>query len=322
MKFGFMIHIPVLLKETIEILNPQPGEFFIDGTVGSGGHSAAILERVSPGGVLLGIDWDKKMIEMMQEKIAANSKIKNQKSKLILVHGNYADLPEILKKNNLPKADGLLIDLGFSSEHLQSGKGFSFFKNEKLDMRYSTEISDKRQEARMTAAEVINSFTEKDLAEIFWKYGEERFSRQIARKIIEERKIKPIKTTFDLVEIIKKSMPRNYQTGKINPATKIFQALRIYVNNELENLEKLLKNSNKIVKGRIVIISYHSLEDRLVKNRFRELKNQERAEILTNPAGSRQGGTYGARKPIRPTNEEIQANPRSRSAKLRVIILR
>jgi len=322
LKFGFMIHIPVLLKETIEILNPQPGEFFIDGTVGSGGHSAAILERVSPGGVLLGIDWDKKMIEMMQEKIAANSKIKNQKSKLILVHGNYADLPEILKKNNLPKADGLLIDLGFSSEHLQSGKGFSFFKNEKLDMRYSTEISDKRQEARMTAAEVINSFTEKDLAEIFWKYGEERFSRQIARKIIEERKIKPIKTTFDLVEIIKKSMPRNYQTGKINPATKIFQALRIYVNNELENLEKLLKNSNKIVKGRIVIISYHSLEDRLVKNRFRELKNQERAEILTNPAGSRQGGTYGARKPIRPTNEEIQANPRSRSAKLRVIILR
>ena len=150
--------------------------------------------------------------------------------------------------------------------------------------------------------EVINSFSEEDLAEIFWKYGEERIRRQIAKKIIEERKKKTIKTTFDLVEII------GGRGDRIHPATRIFQALRIYVNHELENLEKLLKNLSKIVKGRVVIISYHSLEDRLVKNYFRELKNQGRAEILT-------------KKPIRPTKKEIQANPRSRSAKLRAITL-
>lgn len=288
------MHVPVLLKETIEILNPQPGEFFIDGTIGGGGHAVEILKRIGPKGKLLGIDWDRNAIANCEAQMA-------NRRNVILVNGNYANVPEILKKYKLSKASGLLLDLGFSSEQLE-GKGISFLKNENLDMRYDSESKNP------TAAEIINTFTEKDLAEIFWKYGEERYSRKIARKIIEERKKKIIKTTFDLVELIRKSVPRNYQIGRINPATKIFQALRIYVNHELENLEKLLKNSNKIVKGRIVIISYHSLEDRLVKNYFRELKNQGRTEILT-------------KKPIRPTNEEIQANPRSRSAKLRAITL-
>lgn len=306
------MHIPVLLKEVVEILNPQSEEFFIDGTVGSGGHAMAISEKIGLKGKLLGIDWDEKAVESFK------TKVKNLKPKTIVVHANYADLPKILKKHNLPKADGLIIDLGFSSESLESGRGFSFLKNEPLDMRYNTKQD-------ITAAEIINSFSEKDLADIFWKYGEERFSRQIAKKIIEQRKSKPIKTTFDLVEIIKKAIPRTYERNRINPATRVFQALRIYVNQELGNLEKALKNLDKVIKGRkikgparnathsvaggrVAIISYHSLEDRLVKNCFRELKNQGKALILT-------------KKPIRPTLKEIKENPRSRSAKLRVITL-
>ena len=335
-----MSHVPVLLKETIEILNPQPGEFFIDGTIGSGGHAAEILRKIGPKGKLLGIDWDNESLKRFELKVESLK----SKGKIILANRNYADLPEILQsaelrrlnadKRGTLKADGLLLDLGFSSESLGSGRGFTFQKNEPLDMRYNMESISISQfnNQHESAAAVISNRSEKDLAEIFWKYGEERFSRQIARKIIEERKIKPIKTTFDLVEIIKKSIPKNYERSRIHPATKVFQALRIYVNHELENLEKLLSDLEKIIKnkpshltgisaksannksipircggkGRTAIISYHSLEDRLVKNYFRELKNQGKAEILT-------------KKPIRPTNEEIQANPRSRSAKLRAV---
>ena len=297
-----MIHVPVLLKETIEILNPQSGEFFIDGTLGSGGHAVEILEKIGPEGKLLGIDWDNEAIQRFKLKT------KNLKLKAIVVHGNYADLPEILKQRKLGKADRLILDLGFSSEHLQSDRGFSFLKNEPLDMRYNTESISINQfnNQYKSAAVIVNNYSEKELAEIFWKYGEERFSRQIARKIIEERKIKPIKTTFDLVETIQKVIPFRY--GRLHPATRVFQALRIYVNKELENLEKLLKNLSKIVKGRVAIISYHSLEDRLVKNCFRDLKKQGKAQILT-------------KKPIRPSQKEIIDNPRSRSAKLRAIVL-
>ena len=289
-----MTHTPVLLKEAIEILNPQPGEFFIDGTIGGGGHAIEITKRIEPNGILLGIDWDKEAIQRFKVK---GLRFKN----LILVQGNYADLPEILEKHNLPKADGLLLDLGMSSDQLEnSGRGFSFLRNEPLDMRYNHDNG-------ATAAGVVNSFSEKDLAEIFWQYGGEKFSRLIAKKIIEERRNKRILTTFDLVEAVKKSTPRNYERGRIHPATRTFQALRIYVNDELGNLETLLQNLCQIIRGRAAIISFHSLEDRLVKNYFRQMAKEGMAEILT-------------KKPIRPTNEEIQANPRSRSAKLRAII--
>ncbi len=291
------MHKPVLLKEAIEILNPQEGEFFIDGTIGSGGHSEAILKKIGPNGKLLGIDWDRKAIENCKLKIGNLLNV-------ILVHGNYADLPEILKKEKLGKADGLIVDLGFSSEQLSppvgGGKGFSFMKDEPLIMRYTDE--------GLTAAEVVNGFNEKDLADIFWKYGEERFSRQIAKKIVEERKKERILTTFELVEIIRKATPKFYERGRLHPATRVFQALRIYVNRELGNLETLLKKIPEIlkIKGRVAIISFHSLEDRLVKNYFKQMAKEGYAEILT-------------KKPVIPTKEEIQNNPRSRSAKMRAM---
>ncbi|MEK9154750.1 MAG: 16S rRNA (cytosine(1402)-N(4))-methyltransferase RsmH [Patescibacteria group bacterium] len=294
-----MVHVPVLLKETIDILNPKTGEFFIDGTAGSGGHSVKILERIGPEGKLLVIDWDKKNIESLKNGIFKNFE------NVIFVNENNVNLPEILKKCDLPKADGLILDLGFSSEQLEkSGRGFSFLKNEILDMRYNTESED------MTASEIVNSFSDKELADIFWLYGEEKFSRQIAKKIFEERRKKKIITAFDLVEVIKKAVPGNYERGRIHPATRVFQALRIYVNHELENLEKISSDLEKIIKpkGRIAIISFHSLEDRLVKTNFRKLKNEAKAEILT-------------KKPIRPSDEEIRENSRSRSAKLRAIKL-
>ncbi|MBI5079304.1 16S rRNA (cytosine(1402)-N(4))-methyltransferase RsmH [Candidatus Wolfebacteria bacterium] len=329
-----MIHIPVLLKEIMEILNPKQGEFFIDGTIDGGGHAAEILKRIGPSGKLLGIDLDEEMIANCRSRLAG---FKN----LILRRGNYADLPEILEKEKLPKADGLLLDLGFSSEQLESagwrtGRGFSFLRNEPLDMRYNQNFQFSISNFQtLTAAEVINSFRENDLADIFWKYGEERRSRQIAKIIVNQRKKKKILTTFDLAGVIGRAAPRNYRKSKINPATRVFQALRIYVNDELGNLEKLLKNIDKIVKskpgseisagppkadknaicrnsttgkGRVGIISFHSLEDRIVKNYFKKLAKDKGAEILT-------------KKPIRPSAEEINENPRSRSAKLRAIIM-
>ncbi len=309
------MHIPVLLKEIIEILNPQPGEFFIDGTIGSGGHAVKIFEKILPNGKLLGLDLDRNNLRIAESKILTELKIKNSelRNNLILVNGNYADLPEILKKKKMSKADGLLLDLGMSSGQLEhSGRGFSFLRNEPLIMRYAHQIRNSKFEIRneLTAAEVVNTFSEKDLADIFWKYGEERYSRQIAKGIVESRKRKEIKTTFDLVEIIlgcqKLKVKGQRLKARIHPATKTFQALRIYVNDELGNLEKLLKNLAKILAsgGRAAIISYHSLEDRLVKNCFRDLKNQGKAQVLT-------------KKPLRPTLEETRENRRARSAKLR-----
>ncbi len=300
------MHIPVLLNEIIEILNPQLGEFFIDGTIGNGGHAIEIFNKIIPKGKLLGIDLDKSILDVAGSKISIEIKNKKLKIKnnLILEQGNYANLPEILKNKKLPKADGLILDLGFSSEHLNVGRGFSFQKDEFLDMRYNLDFRGQ------TAAEVINIFSEKILADIIYEYGEERYSRRIAKNIVKERKLKLIKTTFDLVKIIKQVVPKNYEKGRINPATRTFQALRIYVNDELSNLENILKNIKQVVKikGRVVIISYHSLEDRLIKNYFRELKQTSKAKILT-------------KKPIRATKEEIEKNPRSRSAKMRAIII-
>lgn len=273
-------HTPVLLNEVIQALDPKPGEFFIDGTFGAGGHSRAIQEKISPpagGGKLLSIDWEK-------------------------TGDNYADLARILKERNLGKADGLLLDLGFSSEQLGGGKGFSFQINEPLFMVYDLNQTPVRT--------LLKELREDELAEIIRDFGGEKMAGRIARVIKEVIHRKGIETTFDLAEAVKSAVPGNYEHGRIHPATRTFQALRIYANNELGNLEKILKDLLKILKpgGRVAIISFHSLEDRLVKNYFRDYAKEGKLKIIT-------------KKPIEATEEEARSNPRSRSAKLRAALI-
>jgi len=287
------IHKPVLLKEVIKYLSPKQNQNFIDCTIGGGGHTFPILEKISPHGMVLGIDWYKKAIEELKLKVQ-NSEIKKR---LILVNDNFKNLKKIVEKYKFKDVSGILIDLGLSSDLLEkSERGFSFRKNEILDMRYN--------EGDLTAFEIVNKWPKKEIERILKEYGEEKFSKKIAEEIVKRRKNKLIKTTFDLVEIIKEAVPIWYQKRKIHPATKTFQALRIAVNNELENLKEVLPQTLEVLKtgGRLVIISYHSLEDRIVKKFF-----QEKKEILKNLT----------KKPIRPSLKEIKDNPRSRSAKLR-----
>ncbi len=313
------MHIPVLLNEVLDFLKPEPGKFFIDGTIDGGGHSAEIFEKISPDGVLLGVDLDRGMIDAAKRKISANSKFKNprlrrgfggqENSKLILVNGNYADMPEILEKlresdPSIPlRASGLLLDLGFSSEQLESsGRGFSFRKDEPLLMTYDSSATPVR--------EILKEIDERALADMIFELSGERFSRKIAAAIKMRGRKKRIETSGELNEIIKTVLPKNYERGRIEPATRTFQALRIYANRELENIEKVIKKLPEILKpgGRIVFISFHSLEDRVVKKSFKRMAKQGKIEILTP-------------KPVRPTRKEAKENPRSRSAMLRAAVL-
>lgn len=313
------MHTPVLLNEVLDFLKPEPGKFFIDGTIDGGGHAAEIFRRVSPGGTLLGVDWDETMLEKSRQKISAISKSEFLRlrpdfakattgkqgfggqviSKTFFVSGNYANLPEILERENLPKADGLLLDLGFSSEQLESsGRGFSFKKDEPLLMTYDSSATPVR--------EILKEIDERVLADMIFELSGERFSRKIAAAIKTRGRKKRIETSGELNEIIKTVLPKNYERGRIEPATRTFQALRIYANHELENIEKVIKKLPEILKpgGRIVFISFHSLEDRAVKKSFKRMAKQGKIEILTP-------------KPVRPTREEAKENPRSRSAMLR-----
>jgi 16S rRNA (cytosine1402-N4)-methyltransferase len=286
------MHIPVLQKEVIEYLDPKPNENFIDCTVGEAGHSLAILENNGPKGKVLGIDLDKNQI----------LKLKGIE-RLILANDNFNNLKEIVKKEKFNSVSGILFDLGMSSGHLEeSGRGFSFLKKEPLDMRYDLENP-------LTAEKILNYWSESEMERILKEFGEERFSSQIAREIVEQRKVRPIKNTVQLIEILKKAIPYKYQHQRIHFATRTFQALRISVNNELNNLKQVLPRAVEILKpgGRLVIISFHSLEDRIVKNFFKERSTVGELKILT-------------KKPIGPGQQEIKINPRSRSAKLRVAI--
>ncbi len=293
-----MIHEAVLKKEVLKFLNPESNENFIDCTVGHGGHTKNILEKTGPKGRVLGIDLDPEQIKICQSQLG------EFKERIILINSSYIKLKEIIKKNNFQPVHGILLDLGMSSWHIEeSNKGFSFKKNEPLDMRYNPGAGS------LIAEEIVNSWREQDLERIFREYGEERFFERIARAIVRERKNRKIKNTYDLVEIIKNSIPRKFQNSKIHFATRTFQALRIAVNDELNNLRKVLPQIVNILEkgGRIAIISFHSLEDRIVKNFFREKAKDRTLKILT-------------KKPIAPSFEEIKLNPRSRSAKLRAAI--
>ncbi|MFH0906812.1 MAG: 16S rRNA (cytosine(1402)-N(4))-methyltransferase RsmH [bacterium] len=289
-----MIHKPVLLKEVLEYLDPSKGENFIDCTFGFGGHSFPLLEMIKPNGKVLGIEKDKKVLEIFENK--------QLNKRLILVQGNFTELKKIVEDNNFYSVNGILFDLGISSWQIEkSGQGFSFQKDEPLIMN---SIDD-----GLTAEQIINKWSEKELVRIFHEYSQERYSHKIAREICRIRHISQIKTTGQLVKIIENVVPEQYKHKGIHFATRVFQALRIAVNNELDNLEKALPLALDILEknGRLAVISFHSLEDRIVKNFFREKAKENILKILT-------------KKPIVSKQEEIEINPRSRSAKLRVVV--
>ena len=288
------MHKPVLIKEVLEYLNPTPGENFIDCTVGFGGHTFSILEKTKPDGKVLGIDFEKSSLEKVKESFSED--------RLILANGNFVDLKEIAKESNFHPVNGILLDLGLSSWHFdESDRGFSFQGDEPLDMRLDPE-------SELTAEKIINKWPEQELFEIFKEYGQERFPGRIARVICEQRSKHQIQTTKQLVDIIEQAIPSKHRYGRIHFATKIFQAIRIAVNDELGNLTKVLPQALSILEpeGHLVVISFHSLEDRIVKLFFREEFKKGSLEILT-------------KKPIVPTQDEVDFNTRSRSAKLRAI---
>lgn len=293
------MHIPVLKNEVLKYLNPKPNENFIDCTIGEGGHTETILECNGPNGKILGIDWDARQIKYCEEKF------KNFGGRITLVRESFANLKSIVENKKYDKVSGILFDLGMSSWHIEeSGKGFSFKKDEPLIMIYGADRGE--EEDFLTAEEIVNQWRESEIEAILKEYGEERFAKGIARRIVEARKIKPVRTTFQLAEIIRKATPGWYHHKKIHFATRTFQALRITANAELENVKKALSQAFEILEnnGRLVVISFHSLEDRIVKNFFKERAKENLLEILT-------------KKPVRAGDEERDKNPRSRSAKLR-----
>ncbi len=295
-----MTHIPVLLHEVVRTLQPKEGETFVDGTLGSGGHAEVILNALGERGMFIGIDADADAVAAAKEKFKHDSRC-------IFVHENYANLPEILRRLHIDRVDGILIDLGFSSTQIDDAtRGFSFkFPDAVLDMRYGVSGDGE------AAHDIVNTWDEKSLLLIFKKFGEERYAGRMARKIISERKKKHIQTVGELVNIVERvvPMPRGKRTF-IHPATRIFQALRIAVNNELENLDTILGVLPEIVapRGRVGIISFHSLEDREIKVHFKSLVANKIASFIT-------------KKPIIPSVSEVGENPRSRSAKLRAITI-
>lgn len=302
-------HRPVLLNETIALLDPKPGGVFLDATLGGGGHAAAILERISPNGILVGIDRDPEAIEYARQRLARYGQ------RVKFVQGDFRDVGSILASVGITELDGALFDLGVSSHQLESGRGFSFMRDEPLDMRMSS------VEGTLSAADVVNTYTESDLAEIIRRYGEERYARQIARAIVERRKSAPIRTTGELVETIISAVGGKYRGLDIHPATRTFQAIRIEVNKELEAIEAGVADAIEHLKigGRICVISFHSLEDRIVKKTFRKLSGHCECppRAIKCECGARRILQILTKKPVTPSEEEIAENPRSRSAKLR-----
>jgi len=294
----FNMHTPVLLKEVINILDIKPGDKVLDGTVGGGGYSKEICHLLGEKGRLIGLDQDNSALRRARALISSQGRIE-------LINENFRNLDKVFSNLDVDRVDKIVFDLGISSDQLdKSQRGFSFQKNEPLLMTLKNKIT----KNDLTAQEIVNNWDEQNLIDILSGYGEEKFAKKIAASICEARKQKIIKTTFDLVEIIKKAVPEWYQHKKIHFATKTFQALRITVNDEIgalkEGLDKGFKHLGK--KGKMVIISFHSKEDRIIKRFFKDKENKQAGILIT-------------KKPIIPTREEIKENPRSRSAKLRVI---
>ncbi len=292
------VHKTVLLNETIEGLNLSNDAIVVDGTFGGGGHSLLICQKY-PNTKIIAIDQDKGAWQKAEHKFAGlNCKISFQ-------NNNFRELDKVLEKESIKEVDGIVLDLGLSSDQLEnSGRGFSFMKDEPLLMT----MKENPRSEDITARDIVNDWSEESLADIIYGYGEEQFSRRIASGIVESRKVKKIETTFDLVDVIEKSVPNVYKKMRLHYATKTFQALRIAVNDELGALREGLAKGIEVLKkgGRMSVISFHSLEDRIVKRFFVEKQKENKIKIIT-------------KRPIIASEKELKENPRARSAKLRII---
>ncbi len=317
-------HVPVMLDEVLQFLQPQSGGLYIDGTLGGGGHAAAILEQSAPDGRVLGIDTDEQALQRVQAQCSDFV----DRGRLVLAHGNFVDMGRIARENGFTSVQGILLDLGFSSDQMDNPqRGFSFGADGPLDMRLNQSLG-------TSAADLVNNASEQELADIFWKYGEEKRSRQIARRITHERKQAAITRTAQLARIAAAGVP--FKPGTIHPATRVFQALRIAVNQELERLETVLPQVLDLLDthdenaaqedegprgaGRMAIIAFHSLEDRIVK----EFMRREATDCICPPripvcvCGHKARLRILTSKPLTPGVQETERNPRARSAKLRV----
>lgn len=288
-------HVPVMPHEVLELLSPAPGQVFVDATVGAGGHARLLAERLMPGGRLIGLDRDAAMLELARRRLTDLP--------AVLVQAPFSQLRQVLDEQGIAAVEGVLADVGVCSDQLDDPqRGLSFLQSGPLDMRFDPTTGE-------PASALLRRLSERDLADLIWRYGEERFSRRIARCIVEVRRHVPLETTTELAELVRRCVPRGRDRRRklpIDPATRVFQALRIAVNDELQELEKLLTILPACVRpgGRVAVLSFHSLEDRLVKRAFRD---RSLWEVLT-------------RKPVRAGVEEVQRNPRARSAKLRVAL--
>lgn len=290
------MHKSVMLNEVIKYLDIKPGAKIIDATLNGGGHTIGILEKY-PDANILGIEWDPNIFQEFKEKV----KSKDFSERLIIVNDSYVDLKKIVEENGF-QPDGIVFDLGLSSWHYErSGRGFSFQKDEPLDMRFNPDTNPK------TAADVINTASQAEIEEVLNLYGEEQFSESIAEGIVKHRSIKPIVTTNELVGIIKESVPAWYKKRKIHPATKTFQALRVAVNGELENVEKGVMTAIDVLKpgGRLIVISFHGLEDKIVREIFKE---KAKAGMIK----------WVIKGTVKPKWDEVKINPRARSAKMKI----
>lgn len=290
-----MQHLPVLLREVIEHLDPSPGDVILDGTCGGGGHSQEILEKIIPDGKLIAVDADPEAIKRVKNKFEGFG------GSVKFINRNFRHIESILEEAGVKKLNGAVFDLGFSSFQIDSGhKGFSFLREGPLDMRFD-------QTQGITAKEVVNTFTREELAEVIRNFGEERHAKLVANAICSERRRSPLRTTSDLVDIASRALGRKYYRQRLHPAARTFQALRIFVNDELGALEEAIERTVKMLTpgARICVISFHSLEDRIVKHMFRDYAREGKVESIT-------------KKPICPGKDEVKANPRARSSKLRV----
>ncbi len=302
-------HVPVMVKEVIDYLNCSSGKAYVDGTLGGGGHAQAILDAIGAEGCLVGIDRDPDAIAY------AGESFHRYKPNVQIFHDNYTNLPQILSRLHIAGVDGILLDLGLSLYQLEgSGRGFSFMREEPLDMRMNPEQG-------RTAEAIVNRLSEKELADIIGRYGEESWAFRIAKSIVAARRQQAIRSSLQLAEVVKKAIPARHRKWRIHPATRTFQAIRIAVNQELESLERFLDEAVNFLNpgGRLCILSFHSLEDRIVKERFKALARGCNCppHFPMCVCGKTPQVSILTKKPVRPGQAEVQANPMARSARLR-----